>query len=430
MVNNKMHILNGWEPVRLGEDAWSVRSIQDICLRVTSGGTPSRRQPSFYEDGCWPWLKTQELQDGWLDDSEEHITDDAVASSSAKVLPENTVLMAMYGATVGRLGILRRPMTCNQACCAMIVDPGRADYRYLFYQLLHARPRIRNLATGAAQQNLSGQLIKSLQFPCPPLPEQRAIAAVLGSIDETLERTEEVIAAKEQLRNSLLHELLTHGVPDWHTEWKEVAGLGTIPAAWQIVRLGDVVKINHSNWDPTDGSSILYLDLTAVVAPGILAKSKKIAAADAPSRARRRVHDGDILVSTVRPNLRGFARIVNAPDNLIASTGFAVLTPLSTVNHSFVYYHVMADPFAIYLNNATTGQAYPAVRPTDIANYRIPLPSLEEQRTITAVLDGIDETLARTRSERDRLQFLKEAIADVLLTGRVQVSISRFGTEN
>ncbi len=125
-------------------DSWPARSIEDVCLRVTSGGTPSRRRPSFYEDGCWPWLKTQELQDGWLDDSEEHITEEALASSSAKVLPQNTVLMAMYGGapTVGKLGILRRPMTCNQACCAMIVDPGQADYRYLFYQLLHARPRI------------------------------------------------------------------------------------------------------------------------------------------------------------------------------------------------------------------------------------------------------------------------------------------------
>ena len=92
------------------------RSIEDVCLRVTSGGTPSRRNPSYYEGGRWPWLKTQELQDGWLDDSEEHITDHAVASSSARVLPENTVLMAMYGATVGQLGILRRSMTCNQAC--------------------------------------------------------------------------------------------------------------------------------------------------------------------------------------------------------------------------------------------------------------------------------------------------------------------------
>ena len=241
-------------------DAWPVRSIQDMCLRVTSGGTPSRRQPSFYEDGCWPWLKTQELRDGWLDDSEEHITDDAVASSSAKVLPENTVLMAMYGATVGQLGILRRPMTCNQACCAMIVDPGRADCRYLFYQLLHARPWIRNLATGAAQQNLSGRLIKSLKFPFPPLPEQRRIARVLGMLDDNIELNRRMSKTLEEMARALFKSWFVDfdpvrakakgqpsGLPpDLDTLFPasfEASELGAIPAGWEVIPAGEVMKV-------------------------------------------------------------------------------------------------------------------------------------------------------------------------------------------
>ena len=76
----------------------------------------------------------------------------------------------------------------------------------------------------------------------PPLKEQRAIAAVLDSIDEVIERTEAVIAATERLRDALLHELLTRGVPGWHSEWKEAPGLGTIPASWEVVRLGEVLE--------------------------------------------------------------------------------------------------------------------------------------------------------------------------------------------
>ena len=78
----------------------------------------------------------------------------------------------------------------------------------------------------------------------PQLIEQRAIAAVLDSIDEAIERTEAVIAATERLRDALLHELLTRGVPGWHTEWKEAPGIGTIPADWEVVRLGDVAEVN------------------------------------------------------------------------------------------------------------------------------------------------------------------------------------------
>lgn len=166
---------------------WKIQSVADVCLRVTSGGTPSRRESAFYEGGVWPWVKTQELQDGWIDDTEEHITEDAVATSSAKVLPANTVLLAMYGATVGQLGILRRSMTCNQACCALIADLNKADFRFLYFQLLQIRPELKSLATGAAQQNLSGAVIKSLRLPFPPIQEQRAIAKILGALDEKIE---------------------------------------------------------------------------------------------------------------------------------------------------------------------------------------------------------------------------------------------------
>lgn len=132
--------------------SWKIKCIEEVCERVTSGGTPSRRISSYYEGGIWPWVKTRELKDGWIDDTEEHINDEAIAASSAKVLPPNTILMAMYGATVGQLGILRREMTCNQACGALIVNPTKADYKFLYYQLLYSREQLKNLATGAAQQ--------------------------------------------------------------------------------------------------------------------------------------------------------------------------------------------------------------------------------------------------------------------------------------
>ena len=86
-------------------------------------------------------------------------------------------------------------------------------------------------------------MYSSLPILLPPLPEQRAIAAVLDAIDAAIERTEAVIAATERLRDALLHELLTRGVPGWHSEWRDVPGLGTIPACWDAVRLGDVAEV-------------------------------------------------------------------------------------------------------------------------------------------------------------------------------------------
>ena len=108
------------------------------------------------------------------------------------------------------------------------------------------------IANGVTRFGLTLEATRSLSILLPPLTEQRAIAAVLDSIDEAIERTEEVIAATERLRDSLLHRLLTRGVPGQHSEWKEAPGIGTIPACWDVVRLGDVVtdgasRKRHSN---------------------------------------------------------------------------------------------------------------------------------------------------------------------------------------
>ena len=188
------------------------------------------------------------------------------------------------------------------------------------------------------------------------------------------------------------------------------------PDGWRKVRLGDVVEINQRNWDPRDGAPILYLDLTAVIAPGRLDEPKELAASDAPSRARRRVLSGDILVSTVRPNLRGFARVQKAAGNLVASTGFAVLTPSTEVEGSFVYHHVMTEQFAARLEAAATGQAYPAVRPDDVNNYSIALPPLPEQRAIAEVLDSIDEAIEHTEAVIAATETLRDALLHELLT--------------
>ena len=107
---------------------------------------------------------------------------------------------------------------------------------------------LENATTGQAYPAVRPADVTSYELPLPPLPEQRAIAAVLDSIDDAIERTEAVIAATEQLRDSLLHQLLTLGVPGWHTEWKEVLGLGTIPVGWEVVRLGDVAQVERGKF--------------------------------------------------------------------------------------------------------------------------------------------------------------------------------------
>lgn len=198
-------------------DSWRIRPIESLCSKVTSGGTPRRMVDGFYlppGEGT-PWVKSKELRDNVLGDAEEWISDRALAESSAKLLPKDTILVAMYGGfpTVGKLGIVATPMACNQAVCALIIDPDEADYRFVFYRLKADRSRLEALANGAAQQNISGRLIRQFPVLVPSVGEQRRIAEVLGALDDLIDTNDRQIMRIRTLNSELYRRALTQEEP-------------------------------------------------------------------------------------------------------------------------------------------------------------------------------------------------------------------------
>lgn len=131
------------------------------AVRTTSGGTPSRKHGEYYDHGKICWIKSKELLGGYLLDTEEYINELAVIKSPAKLLPSHSVLIAMYGATVGAYAITSKPMACNQAVCALLSNENY-PYTYLFQVACESQQRLINLAVGSAQQNISQVLIKQL----------------------------------------------------------------------------------------------------------------------------------------------------------------------------------------------------------------------------------------------------------------------------
>jgi type I restriction enzyme, S subunit len=151
----------------LGEvpEGWEVVSVSDL-YDTGSGGTPSRKIPEYY-GGEIKWIKTRELNDRHILDTEEKITESGLRKSSAKIFPKNTVIMAMYGATIGKLGILTSPMTTNQACCAFLSKRNPFTNAFIFLNMLINREKITTLGMGAAQQNISQEVIRGLELIKP-----------------------------------------------------------------------------------------------------------------------------------------------------------------------------------------------------------------------------------------------------------------------
>mgnify|MGYP004525355501 CR=1 FL=1 len=194
--------------IRLKEftEPWVYRKISEIAT-TSSGGTPSRSIPNYYY-GDIKWFTTTELKDNYLYDSVEHITREALNNSSAKMFSANTILMAMYGATIGKLGVLKEPSTTNQACCA--IKCNDIVEIFLFYILLYNRKSIIENGCGAGQPNISQVIVNELSFLVPPCEkEQQAIANILSKMDNEITALEAKRAKYEAIKQGMMQQLLT-----------------------------------------------------------------------------------------------------------------------------------------------------------------------------------------------------------------------------
>jgi type I restriction enzyme S subunit len=177
---------------------WKYDKLGKVC-KTTSGGTPSRKNKSFYE-GDIPWIKSGELNSIQILDSEEKISKEAIENSSAKIFPKGTLLIALYGATIGKLGILGIDAATNQAICG-IYKNEKIETKFLYWYLFSKRPYLIEQGIGGAQPNISQTILKELEIPLSPLPEQHRIVAKIEELFSELDKAAENLqTARQQLK--------------------------------------------------------------------------------------------------------------------------------------------------------------------------------------------------------------------------------------
>jgi type I restriction enzyme S subunit len=381
--------------------------LSSVCERITSGGTPSRKISEYFT-GDIPWVKTQELLDRWIDDTDEHITPSAVANSSSKLLPANTVLMAMYGATVGQLGLLRRPMTCNQAAVALVVDPSLADFRYVYYQLLHSRQTLRSLANGAAQQNLSGRTVADFEVPVPPLVEQKAIAGVLGALDDKIESNRRRSLIATELYQTEIRDMLLK-LPD--------NGLGSLQQLSTFMsrsseRIGDV-----------------YAPEFSATVTGLEPRSSRFKKSlSAGNQKNKKIQAGDLVF--------GFSR---------RTLSFGVMRdPIGSVSPVYEVFSVhggleiagliemqirdqMHDFMDILKPGAREGQPIEAKY---LLNKKLVLPYNPDGFIISEQIKNLARVVELSVSENRKLTMLRDTLLPELLSGRLRVKGAQSMVEN
>src|SRR5690606_5045816 len=189
---------------------WRMGKVKDV-YKTTSGGTPSRAKGEYYENGTINWVKSKELNGSFIFDTEEKITEDAVKKSSAKLIPRHSILLAMYGATVGEYAITTKETTCNQAICA-VIEKGTFPFTYFFEYFKINRNGIIGRASGSAQQNISQALIQQLEILIPSVEVVQKYHTVVESLFVKIENNMLDNQLYTQTRDTLLPKLMSGNI--------------------------------------------------------------------------------------------------------------------------------------------------------------------------------------------------------------------------
>lgn len=382
-------------------DGWSLSTIGKIS-KVASGGTPSRKNGNYWE-GDIPWVTTAEVQFGTIFDTSEKITKVGLENSSAKVFPVNTILMAMYGQgkTRGQVAKLGIEATTNQACAAIMLNNDyNVDY---YFQFLNSRYKhIRDLSNSGGQENLSAGIIKSIQVPVPPLPEQKKIAQILSTWDKAITTTEKLLANSEQQKKALMQQLLTGR--------KRFPGFG---GEWSKLHLRDCANCLDNKRVPLNSEqrrkmqgSIPYWGANGVVDfvnEYIFDETIVLLAEDGgyfdeyKTRPIANISYGKCWVNN-------HAHVLYAKDNCITE---------------WLYYFLVHKNIMAFVNGGTRAK----LNKNDMMQILIALPPLSEQKRITKTLLTVNLEIEILNRKINFLKHEKKSLMQQLLTGKRRVKI-------
>ncbi|MFQ4117098.1 restriction endonuclease subunit S [Leptospira borgpetersenii] len=349
------------------------KTLGQVAKRISSGGTPNTGVSEFY-DGNIPWLRTQEINFEEIWDTGAKITEEGLKNSSAKWIPENCVIVAMYGATVGKIGINKIPMTTNQACANIELDENVANYRYVFHFLSSQYKYIKSLGSGS-QTNINAQIVKKIQIPIPPLPVQVEIVRILDAFTEL---TAELTARKKQY-NYYRDQLLSfeEGEVEWRT-------------------LGDVAEKISSGGTPNtnvaeywENGTIPWMSSGEVNLETVYKTEKYISEAGLKNSSAKFVPKNSIVIALAgQGKTRG--KVARIRVDLTTNQSLASLTfNENQINPDFVF-HFLKTQYDNLRQISSGSGTRGGLNLQMISSYKLPIPSLAEQERIVAILDKFD----------------------------------------
>lgn len=360
--------------------------------------TPTRRDAGPY------FLNIASLKDGRLDLSEsDHVSPEDFDRWTRRVTPQEGDLLFAYETRLGEAALMPAGIKACLGRRMALIRPRREMIDPRFFLYLYLSPQMKRTISmhavhGATVDRIPLKTMSSWTLRVPPMKTQRAIAEVLGVLDDKIAANIRTTAQVDEFLAALFERHVRGGAAE--------------------VALGDVAGVNMETVRPGEGF-LRYIDISAV-GQGVYEFPELSDWSDAPSRARRKVRTGDTLWSTVRPNRRAHALILSSDSRLVASTGLAVLTPLS-VGSAYLYEATRRLAFARYLESVAEGSAYPAVRAERFLEAPIPMFDKAAREEFEGLASGLRKRAHLATEENRALAATRDALLPGLMSGKLRV---------
>jgi len=423
----------------LGEipNHWEVKRLSWCFGLIGSGTTPKADNDEYYSDGKLNWLLTGDLNDGEVWETSKKITQKALDDYSIlKEYPENSLVIAMYGATIGKLGLLKLQTTVNQACC-VLAKPTHLNNTFAFYSLLAARIEIINMSYGGGQPNISQELIKSFRTPIPTLAEQTAIASFLDrkttEIDQLIANKKRLIELYEEEKTAIINQAVTKGIdPDVKLKDSGIEWLGEIPEHWEVKRLKHIVSKVGSGITPSGGAAVYQQSgIPLLRSQNIHFEGIKL---DDVAYISEEIHEGmnnskvisgDVLLNITGASIGRVYFVNETLGDANVNQHVCIIRPRKNILSKYLYLIFRSNIGQEQIRREQTGSGREGLNFESIKNFFIPLVDLTEQNAIINYIDEkcsyFDTQISKTKKLIDLLTEYRTTLISEVVTGKIKV---------
>lgn len=408
-----------WEMVRLGK-------VADL----SGGSTPSTSNPEYW-NGDIPFVTPTDVTAlrgrNTLRRTEKSITRRGLKAISGKVLSPGTVLVTTR-ATIGHCCINNMPVVTNQGF-ANLRQKEELDNLYALYLIRSYKRKLEQLSSGSTYREVSKRSLRRMFVPLPSKAEQRRIASILSTVDDAIQKTDEIIAKSRQLKKGLMQQLLTKGFG--HTQFKETE-IGEIPEEWEVLRLRKAAaeaKLGFAS-GKRDQNGVIQLRMNSIGIDGWVARDTYVKVPTPDDVDGYLLQPEDVLLT----NTSGSSKLIGKtalyrgefPKATYSNHITRIRARKDVVLPGWIFYVLFRrwDIGVLRSLSVTQAGGQKTIRREDLTSMRIPVPSMEEQQRIIDVLSSIDTKLALEEPERAYLNRAKKGLMQVLLTGKVRVKVT------